>query len=88
MAAVEPLQLHSVTSAAPPDAAGRPAERAVGKSGNDRPSTTTKIVVMAKFHDVTALVERIPGWAHSAAEWLSPRPLTQLLDRNILKASL
>jgi hypothetical protein len=43
---------------------------------------------MAKFDNAIALVGRIPVWAHSAAEWLSPRPLTHLLDLNILKVSL
>lgn len=87
MAAAEPLQLHSVTSAAPPmQPAGQPSAppaRTVTPAQHDDEN-----VVVAKFHDVAALVERIPVWAHSAAEWLSPRPLTQLLDRTILKASL
>jgi hypothetical protein len=87
IAAAEPLQLHSVTSAAPPiQPAGQPSAppaRPVTPAQHDDEN-----VVMAKFHDVAALVERIPVWAHSAAEWLSPRPLTQLLDRNILKATL
>jgi len=53
-------------------------------AGQARPQN----IVMAKFYDAIALVGRIPVWAHSAAEWLSPRPLTQLLDPNVLKVSL
>jgi hypothetical protein len=85
--AAEPLQLDSMTHAAP---AIQPAGQSVvapARAVTAAPQGDENIVT-AKFHDVAALVGRIPVWARSAAEWLSPRPLTRLLDRNILKASL
>jgi hypothetical protein len=85
--AAEPLQLHAATSAA------SPIQPAVQSSTASASAVTLaqqggENILTAKFHDVAALVGRIPVWAHSAAEWLTPRPLTQLLDRDILKISL
>jgi len=70
-----PIQL-AVQSSAAPASAVTPAQH-----GGEN-------IAMAKFYDAVALVGRIPVWTHPAAEWLPPRPLTQLLDRNILTVSL
>lgn len=78
---------HAATSAASPirsaaQSSAAPASAVTpAKQGGEN-------ITMAKFYDAIALVERNPVWAHSAAEWLSPRPLTQLLDPNILKVWL
>jgi hypothetical protein len=45
-------------------------------------------VVKAKLREVTAMMERIPLWVHSAAEWLSGDVLSPVADRNILKVSM
>ncbi len=49
-------------------------------------------IFKAKYHEVAAIVQRIPFFARSAAEWLSSdlasRLLTQLPERNHLMASM
>jgi hypothetical protein len=85
--AAAPLQLDSMTNAAPANQPPRQSIVASARAVTPAPQSDENIVT-AKLHDFAALVERIPVWARSAAEWLSPRPLSHLLDRNILKASL
>jgi hypothetical protein len=85
--AAAPLQLDSMTNAAPAIPPPRQSIFAPARTVTPAPQGDDNIV-SAKFRDFAALVERIPVWARLAAEWLSPRPLSHLLDRNILKASL
>jgi hypothetical protein len=87
IAAAAPLPLHSATSASTPiQPAGQPS--AVPARAEAPAPQGDGNIITAKFHEVAALVERIPVWARSAAEWLTPRPLTPSPDQNILKVSL